>query len=151
MNLPGFSAEASLFTAEPSPSNTSENYASLLRPKGPLPASLLPTVQMAILPGHEDPGVWGTKCQPCKGGWQWCVKTLDGQAIDGTDFKRACTIPPPPSGGGSGSDGNQKECRLKCHAENAFCLAACTATGFPGVIICAAACEYKFYTCWTSC
>ena len=83
MRFPGFTAEASLH-------GTIGHYGSLSQRLSVLPASRLPSVQIAKLPGGAAPGVHGTKCGPCGSyGWRNCVETLDATPI-GETYKSAC-------------------------------------------------------------
>jgi hypothetical protein len=134
MNIPGFTAGASLF-------KTSECYSSLSRNQGALGTSLLPSIQMALLPGGAAPAVYGTKCGPCSSsGWQSCTKTIDGKSY-GTQFQRKCV----PGGGGTGSGGSNKtqECALDYYA----CVLGCQIVPWPGNLFCVAKCSYDRIKC----
>jgi hypothetical protein len=80
MNIPGFTADVSLY-------RTSGHYGSLSKSQS---MSLLPKLQMALLPGGAAPGVHGKKCGPCSGGWRNCWDTLDGKVINDVPHKELC-------------------------------------------------------------
>jgi hypothetical protein len=131
MNMPGFTAEASF-------SKTSANCG-LSRSQRTIPASLLPTVQMAKLPGEEEPGVYGIKCGVCSStGWQWCEKTLDGQSLDLPPFKRKCVPGGGGGSGGNGSGGNDKT--QECALDFWKCTVGCQFIPWPGSWVCEAKC-----------
>jgi hypothetical protein len=138
MTIPRFTAENALHLDE-------THYGSVSRRPSELPPIRRPGVQMALLPGHEAPGVHGHKCQPCgSGGWQWCVKTLDGQAIDGTEYGRACV----PGGGGGGAGGSNGEDKtLQCALDYWGCVLGCQAAPWPMNLFCVIKCSYERIKC----
>lgn len=120
MNMPGFTAESSFY-------KTSANYCSLSWSQSAIPASLLPTVQMAKFPGEEAPGVYGIRCGVCSTtGTQWCEKTLDGMSLDLPPFLRTC-VPPQPVKCGTGVCplGSKCCCGKGCMPAGADCCSNC--------------------------
>lgn len=129
MELPGFTAEASLYAP-------AGHYGSFPRNRGSSTG-----VQPAILPGEESSGVWGVRCGNCVNNWQWCEKTLDGKSQDLPPFKRHCT---PPAGGISdGAVDPVQKCAIKYWA----CVGACQFVPFPGNLVCVGKCTADRIEC----
>jgi hypothetical protein len=130
MELPGFTAEASLYTH-------AGHYSSFPRNGGSSTG-----VQPAKLPGEEAPGVYGIRCGNCVNNWQWCEKTLDGQSLDLPPFKRQCTPSAGPVNGGGGANPV-----IGCAIKYGACVLGCQAIPFPGNFACLAACTADRIEC----